>query len=595
MKQSILALGAAAALGFAGAAQAVVAFGPGTLHNSGLPTFWDESASPFTNTPYNQGEKLHLAAGGIGSVLFTPYYNVQNGTDTLLSIANTDNQNGKAVKVRLRTASNSDDVLDFTLLLSPGDMWTATLTRVDDGAPVIQTTDTSCMLPTNGPRRMLPTGLGGEGGVELKSGNLPAYLDDAAHYALSSEGYIEVLNMADIPAQYFNIVTSAYEASALYGTIKHTGGKPECNANQFINLTSTDIIPNADAQNYGLFPPTGGLFGSWIVINQDVVSAYSGNMTAVRVEDANGNPAYGNIIFSPQRNTKIDLATLGAAIGSKIDAQYDATNSGGPDVNSAGGITADPLLSTSAPIQAPVWWDLPDMSTPLITAISSPQDQVMALELAHHQIYNEYLNDATGSVPMWTDWVVSQPTRRYHAAVDYSASAAAARLVWNMTMGSSPTDYADGSADNITFGDEVTAVVTDNVYNGLFLKDMGDLGPFACLDTGIVLTGSLDREEGSVEGDVGDPSDFSPGKPDPKVARCGEVFVVQFAGSSVFNAMVTSEKFGDTAGKAGFAQITFAERSLPVVGYSATSIRNSETGKNYGATYGHRWNDVRLP
>ncbi|MBP7530325.1 MAG: cell surface protein, partial [Ottowia sp.] len=104
MKKSILSLSAAVALGglgFAGAANAIAVF----------------------DTDGAAGGPVVLHPAGTGHQLFTPYYTAQGNMATLINIVNTDAVNGKAVKVRFRGASNSDDVLDFTLFLSPGDVW----------------------------------------------------------------------------------------------------------------------------------------------------------------------------------------------------------------------------------------------------------------------------------------------------------------------------------------------------------------------------------------------------------------------------------------------------------------------------------------
>src|SRR6185369_7712743 len=66
---------------------------------------------------------------GTGHQLIVPYFNTQVGNATLFNIVNTDVTNGKAVKIRFRGASNSDDVFDFTLLMSPGDVWTANISQ----------------------------------------------------------------------------------------------------------------------------------------------------------------------------------------------------------------------------------------------------------------------------------------------------------------------------------------------------------------------------------------------------------------------------------------------------------------------------------
>jgi len=68
---------------------------------------------------------MQLNANGIGHQLVFPYFSAQGDNATLLSITNTDTVNGKLVKVRFRGAANSDDLFDFQVLLSPGDVWTA--------------------------------------------------------------------------------------------------------------------------------------------------------------------------------------------------------------------------------------------------------------------------------------------------------------------------------------------------------------------------------------------------------------------------------------------------------------------------------------
>ena len=95
MKKNVLALSVAALVaGFAGGAHAV----------TGTPTGADATALQFGNT-------------GTGHMLVVPYFSTQNGNSTLLSIINTDEVNGKAVKVRFRGAANSDDIYDFQVFL----------------------------------------------------------------------------------------------------------------------------------------------------------------------------------------------------------------------------------------------------------------------------------------------------------------------------------------------------------------------------------------------------------------------------------------------------------------------------------------------
>ena len=69
---------------------------------------------------------LAVAESGSGHILTIPYYTAQNGNMTVLHVTNTDDKNGKAVKVRFRGASNSDDVLDFQVFMSPARIYCTT-------------------------------------------------------------------------------------------------------------------------------------------------------------------------------------------------------------------------------------------------------------------------------------------------------------------------------------------------------------------------------------------------------------------------------------------------------------------------------------
>lgn len=67
----------------------------------------------FTGAAFAAAGDVSVNPNGDGHILLVPYYTVQDGNVTAFNIVNTDTKNGKAVKVRFRGASNSDDVLDF--------------------------------------------------------------------------------------------------------------------------------------------------------------------------------------------------------------------------------------------------------------------------------------------------------------------------------------------------------------------------------------------------------------------------------------------------------------------------------------------------
>ncbi|MBN9404123.1 MAG: hypothetical protein J0I00_01750 [Burkholderiales bacterium] len=520
MKKSFLSLSAAVALGslgFAGSAHALGYIGAPATAPAATPALPGPAVGNVLNP------------GAVGNMLFTPYYTAQGSMATLINITNTDGVNGKAVKVRFRGAANSDDVLDFTLFLSPGDVWSASVSQNASGAAEISTTDKSCTIPD---ASAWP--------AQFSTLRLPAYQSGAQQNLNLNEGYIEILNMADVPPNYIS-GPNAGKANALYTNIKHVAGVAPCSGAGFAALLTPTTATGLEAEAAGLSAATGGLMGTWALANQENFSMFSGNHVAVvsanTLAGLNLVPVQGytNIAFTPQVPSNLDLVA------------YPAVN-----------VTADPLLQGG--MITPLWFDLPDMSTPLLpgapVAAGAPEVQALGLSgaLSHTRVLNDYVaNGAGAAVPMATDWVVSQPTRRYFASMNYAGSAATSAIVTNAVAG--------------------------NPYAGILSRVLTANGPQACMLVGF---GSTDREERvNVTG-----GSFSPGASSP---TCGEVFVVQFGASSVLQAAVTTRTV-TPVGTEGWAQLTLPGR-LPVDGFAATSLVNNSTGVHYGWTLPHRYVD----
>ncbi len=336
MKKNVLALSIAAmvgGLGFAGTA----------------------SAAPAT--------ELRLAESGTGHILLVPYFNAQNKNMSVFHVVNTDTSNGKAVKVRFRGAANSDDILDFQVFLSPGDVWTAAVSAGADGVSQLVTYDNSCTLPAI--QKGVP--------VPFLTDRLNSKSDVANN---TREGYVEMFNMADIKADS--------NANSLFTAIKHVKGVAPC----------TDAVLQATLttgkNTVGLAEPTTGLTGSWYIINVPETTTYSGAANVIRAVDSLGNPGSGVNVFSAQdASAPINLAVS----------------------------TADPLLRSG--LVAAASYDLPDLSTPYLAGTLTPEAQVNALTeaLAVTSVINQFANDE--SITAKTDWVVSMPTRRYSIAANY--------------------------------------------------------------------------------------------------------------------------------------------------------------------------------
>lgn len=354
MKKNVLALSIAAmigGLGFAGAASADV-----------------------IRMTESKATALELSEGGVGHALIVPYFNAQNGNATVMHVVNTDTQNGKAVKVRFRGAANSDDILDFQVFMSPGDVWTAAVTAGADGLAQITTADNTCTLPALTPGVAQP----------FITGRLNPALTGDALANQTREGYVEIFNMADIPKP-------ATLKDSLYEAIKHVGGKAPCTASVLSN-TLKNFTVEGDAKLAGFAAPTGTLMGDWYIINVAQTTTFSGAATAIVATDGTKSTP-SNFVHFPQLDT--------AAV---VD-----------------GNTADPLLVSKKVTAAN--YDLPDLSTPFVTApgatAAADQASKLTAALAVKSVTNQYANDP--SISAKTDWVFSMPTRRYSVAMDYTA------------------------------------------------------------------------------------------------------------------------------------------------------------------------------
>ena len=109
----------------------------------------------------------------VGDLAIIPYYTVLDGKNTGMHIINTT-KSTQIVKVRLRRGADSKDALDFNLVMSPLDEWTANIGAGGPTGVKVTTNDTTCTVPE------FPAG-----GAEMPD----TYAEGA------TEGYIEIIGM----------------------------------------------------------------------------------------------------------------------------------------------------------------------------------------------------------------------------------------------------------------------------------------------------------------------------------------------------------------------------------------------------------------
>lgn len=591
MKKNVMALSIAAmigGLGFAGAASADVVVGT----FAGVSTAASIAAGTIAKPT---ATALEVTRAGVGHALVVPYFNVQNGNMTVLHVTNTDQTNGKVAKVRFRSASNSDDLLDFQVFLSPGDVWTAAITADANGLAQIVTADNTCTVPA------LTSGVAQS--FNNSTSRLPAYLTEAQRNALTREGYVEIFNVADITAVKAWDAAGALAAagpnrSALYTATKHVNGVAPCSVAGSASRTAlnalaiTDFTTEAAVAAAGMDSATGGLMGDWYIINVPQTTVFSGAAAAI-VANTGAGTASATANFR-------HFAQLGNAL---VTTSADGAN----------GVTADPLFRTLGVYNAAgtnvttaalpmLNYDAPDLSTPFFTAATSPnavgQARNLLNALAVKSVTNQYALDA--SISAKTDWVFSMPARRYNVAANYAAvtgttgatGATSAnpgyRLFTDVTnVGTVAVPVVAGAQTNNLF---YTAGANNVAAAGGAYKAAGNTTVDAAGNICVYADGQkfFDREEtSSTTGPV-----FSPGAAS-YVSFCGEVSVMAFGdtGNSVLGASVARSTItsGIYTNGWGVIDTTNAGLGLPLLGQSFIKLSNPQVAAGVSGTYGISW------
>lgn len=597
MKRNALALGVAALLGMAGSAQAKIILGDAT------------------DFGYSADYMGHIIAPGL--------VNAANGNFTNFNVVNTDTKNGKVLKVRVRSAVNSDDLFDFQVFMSPGDMWSAVITTDPvTGLGSLITKDTSCTLPAfinNGELH------------NFKLNRLPKPEDIPNVKDWTREGYIEILNMADIPGPG----SAAYKADTafktkvnqelyngrLYKATKHSpDGKPSCDP--AVMGAYNDYFSTYEAHlERGLDHPTGGLFANSTMMNGSQNLVFSTEVPAIEAwgETEGGWSPRANLIFSPQVDNKpvpnIDHWTSDPLFRTSMvsTATVNLPRNG----NQVGGAFPLPILKVYAN-------DVPDLSTPYVRNVGSvnagsplANAAKLANSIAHTAIYNEFYNNPEYGGQ--TDWSLINPVRRYQVAMDYEAVRKSQFYnqtgydgrVFTMPYGvggwGSPlykADYKESGTWNTV--DSAPWIQYYNPANTSLDK------PYTGKRICVAADGAVqwNREEGMTkDGYVVSPSD------DNRARFCGEVTVLGVGNTDQPTAVlgaevaalgisspfkegwmaISTENYGTNTGVPGVGWSL--ARGLPIMGQAYMKAVNSMAAPgvttNYGMSFLHRYENAQ--
>ena len=176
--------------------------------------------------------------------------------------------------------------------------------------------------------------------------------------------------------------------STVYSNIKHVNNVAPCNADVASWLVSADNL--ATPANYGILPPTGGLFGNWAVFNNENITSYGGgHYASAAVEGAGGGNA-ARLIFAPQSESP-------AGVVESADPLLNADVLWGASQTYRGAAVVNGTAVGTALIPA-LWLDLPDLSTPYtladtVAAGFSPKKRAydLSLALSTTAVMNEFV------------------------------------------------------------------------------------------------------------------------------------------------------------------------------------------------------------
>lgn len=197
---------------------------------------------------------MYLNPQGRGQVLLFPYYTVNAGQSTLISLTN-GSERAKFLHVQFREGYNSRDVLDFHLFLAPHDAWTATVFTTGDEA-VLMTRDESCTAPDKS-SWAAPFPGGGYQQSFLPYAYTGGNVDGGpTHLARTREGTFEVIEVAELDGALAGAVTGRHP--------------PNCALLQAIDPDSPELRR-----------PGGGMSGDFAIVDVAEGTLFGGRAVAV--------------------------------------------------------------------------------------------------------------------------------------------------------------------------------------------------------------------------------------------------------------------------------------------------------------------------
>jgi hypothetical protein len=485
-------------------------------------------------------QAAYLSEDGTGQVLIYPYYTVQNGFDTYVSVVNTTSS-AKAVKVRFIEGKASWEVLDFNLYLSPFDVWAGAVTATTDGAKLV-VTDTSCTAP------MIP------GSVDFR--NLAYAGKDSYENAMSRvrEGYVEIIEMGVPEFVIAKNMTNPLVPITFAASVTHnpaTGKPVDC---AWVN-SQWALNSGAGTANLNVNAPSGGLTGSGTLINVAQGVDYSYDPTAI--ED-----------FS-------NAVTLHSLPGSTSPSLANAKNE-------------SLVVSSEGSLRRAIFTQWNNTTGGLADNSARGRNAINAV-LMRSNVLNEYITDP--AINAGTDWVVTFPTKRLNVGV-LAATAPFLKAWGDLVVAPFYTDEvaAGQSVDaNWRACEQVEVTIYDREENakstGIDFSPSTTPKPTLCKEANII-TFKGGNVLGSLNLNRNLPDVFSSGWMDLSLYNATDANT---------NHVLSGNTEAISTVNTVAANVTYT--GLPVVGFAVEKYVNGSVGgllSNYGGSFAHKYKRTYL-
>ena len=387
-----------------------------------------------------EAQAVTLNPRGLGQVLIYPYYTVNAGFSTLLSVVNTT-ANGKALKLRFHEGRNGRAVFGLNIYLSPFDVWVAQVYSSGDETSVaaIATNDNSCVVPAF----LLPVDPGsGPPRANFSNGSYSDVNADGGPAGLerAREGYFDVLEMGE--------VTDAAQHTLTAITHDENGVPASC--------TQLQAAWSAPGGYWGqnaqtdLVPPTGGLYGAESIINVGEGLMYTINAIAI--------DGFSNAI------------------------QHTGPGDAAPDLNTAS-------KNANGSFSAFVAY-----GASLVQADYAKSEDAISALLMADSMSNEYVVDP--GIGARSDWVLTAPTKRFYTdPALMPAGTVQARAPFDALFGSAFGGTSCGSVGNQFWSREELTTTSGACFNGFCGQP--PLPPALCYATSLLTVGSPSSSLGS--------------------------------------------------------------------------------------------------